>query len=291
MTQIKIKPQLLANQIAAYSLMLMVTLFMAVPITWMLVTSVKPEGQVLRYPIEWIPQTFTLENYVRVFVEFPAIKQWFVNSFLVGIATVAISLMVYSLAAYPLAWMDFPGKRLIFLGILATMLIPTEATMVPLFLVLSKIRLGGSGISDSYFSLVMPVVANAFGLYLLVQFFQAIPEELVDAARIDGCNHLGVLWYIVLPLARPALTTVAIFAFMNSWNNFTWPFIVTNSDATRTLPVGMATFMGNITGNATAIWYGLTMAGSVISTIAPIIVFLFLQRYFVKGISMTGIKG
>ena len=137
------------------------------------------------------------------------------------------------------------------------MLIPVEATMIPMFIALAKLR-----IADTYFSLIMPVAANAFGLYLLVQFFQNIPTELIDSARIDGCNELTVLWHIILPLARPALTTVAIFTFMASWNNFVWPFVVTNSENTRTLPVGLMTVMGSITGSPTSVsmarlWPGL----------------------------------
>ena len=137
----------------------------------------------------------------------------------------------------------------------------------------------------------MPVAANAFGLYLLVQFFQSVPFEMLDSARIDGATELQILLRIIVPLSGPALTTVAILTFMTSWNNFVWPFIVSNSDATRTLPVGLATVMGSITGSPTSVQYGMVMAGSVLATLPPMLIFVFLQQYFVRGISMSGMKG
>ena len=139
-------------------------------------------------------------------------------------------------------------------------------------------------------SLIMPVAANAFGLYLLVQFFQTIPVEVEDAARIDGCSEFGVFWRIMLPLVRPAMATAGIFTFMTSWNNFVWPFIVSGNE-TRTLPVGLATAMGSITGSPSSVKYGMVMAGMALATLPPMLIFIALQRYFVQGISMTGVKG
>ena len=140
-------------------------------------------------------------------------------------------------------------------------------------------------------SLIFPVVANAFGLYLLTQFFQGSPKDLEDSARIDGCSEIGIWWRIIIPLSGPALTATAIFTFMASWNNFVWPFIVTSSDTTRTLPAGLATVFGGITGSPSSVQYGMVMAGAVLATLPPIIIFVVLQRYFVQGVSMTGIKG
>jgi multiple sugar transport system permease protein len=185
--------------------------------------------------------------------------------------------------------MEFFGKRIVFLGILATMLIPVEATMVPLYLGLANLKILTTDFG-TYMSLIFPVVANAFGLYLLTQFFQGIPKDLEDSARIDGCTELGIWWRIILPLSGPALTATAIFTFMASWNNFVWPFIITSNDATRTLPAGLATAFGGITGSS-SVQYGMVMAGAVLATLPPIIIFIALQRYFVQGISMTGIKG
>jgi multiple sugar transport system permease protein len=198
--------------------------------------------------------------------------------------------LVDSLGAYALARLEFFGKKVVFIGILATMLIPVEATMVPLYLGLARLKVLTTDFG-TYASLILPVVANAFALYLLTQFFQSIPKDLEDSARIDGATDFGIWWRIILPLSGPAITTAVIFTFMASWNNFVWPFIVTSTDSTRTLPAGLATVFGGITGNPSSVRYGVVMAGAVLATLPPILVFLVLQRYFVQGISMTGVKG
>ena len=271
--------------LVGYPLLVVITLLWLVPLLWMFSTSIKPERQVRQIPIEWVSPDTTFDNYTRVWEAYPLLE-WGLNSFNVALLTTIVALVLYVLAAYPLAFYRFRGRGFLFLGILATMLIPVEATMIPLFIVLAKLR-----VVDSYMSLIMPVAANAFGLYLLVQFFQSIPSEMLDSARIDGATELQILLRIVVPLSGPALTTVAILTFMTSWNNFVWPFIVSNSDATRTLPVGLATVMGSITGSPTSVQYGMVMAGSVLATLPPMLIFIFLQQYFVRGISMSGLKG
>ena len=161
-------------------------------------------------------------------------------------------------------------------------LLPGEILLVPLFLGLSKLR-----IVDSYFSLSVPAAANAFGVFLMMQFFRTIPVELEEAGRLDDCNRFGLLWRIFLPLSGPALATVAIFTFVRSWNEFFWPLIVTHSDATRTLPVGLATFVGR----GLSLNFGIIMSSAVVATVPAIFFFLLLQRYFVRGISTTGLRG
>ena len=268
-----------------YPLLIVITLLWLVPLLWMFSTSVKPERQVRQVPIEWVSPDTTFDNYTRVWEAYPLLE-WGLNSFNVALLTTIVAVALYVLAAYPLAFYRFRGRGFLFLGILATMLIPVEATMIPLFVALAKL-----GVVDTYMSLIMPVAANAFGLYLLVQFFQSVPFEMLDSARIDGATELQILLRIIVPLSGPALTTVAILTFMTSWNNFVWPFIVSNSDATRTLPVGLATVMGSITGSPTSVQYGMVMAGSVLATLPPMLIFIFLQQYFVRGISMSGLKG
>ena len=268
-----------------YPLLIAITLLWLVPLLWMFSTSIKPESQVRQIPIEWLSPDTTFDNYTRVVNAYPLLE-WGLNSFNVALLTTIIAVALYVLAAYPLAFYRFRGRGFLFLGILATMLIPVEATMIPLFIALAKL-----GVVDTYMSLIMPVAANAFGLYLLVQFFQSVPFEMLDSARIDGATELQILLRIIVPLSGPALTTVAILTFMTSWNNFVWPFIVSNSDATRTLPVGLATVMGSITGSPTSVQYGMVMAGSVLATLPPMLIFVFLQQYFVRGISMSGMKG
>ena len=200
--------------LVGYPLLVVITLLWLVPLLWMFSTSIKPEQQVRQIPIEWVSPDTTFDNYTRVWEAYPLLE-WGLNSFNVALLTTIVALVLYVLAAYPLAFYRFRGRGFLFLGILATMLIPVEATMIPLFIVLAKLR-----VVDSYMSLIMPVAANAFGLYLLVQFSNQYHPRCLISARIDGATELQILLRIVVPLSGPALTTVAILTFMTSWNNF-----------------------------------------------------------------------
>ncbi|WP_217571403.1 carbohydrate ABC transporter permease [Mesorhizobium sp. GbtcB19] len=272
----------LGGRALAYVLMVVVTALWGAPILWMLVTSIKPESEIYAYPPAWIPDQPTLEAYGALFQRFPMLT-WFRNSAVVGILTTVLTLAVDALAAYPLARMQFPGRRVIMGVIFATFLLPYELLFVPLFL-----GLNSYGLVDSIFSLTVPASANAFGVFLLTQFFQAVPRELEDAAVMDGCSRFGFFWRILLPLTKPGLATVAIFTFVASWNNFFWPLIATNSDETRTLPVGLATLVG---GAGMSMKQSVLMASAVVATLPTAIFFLALQRHFVRGIAATGIKG
>lgn len=268
--------------IVLYILLFAVIVFWIIPIVWMLLTSIKTNAEIFHFPIVWLPAHATLQSYQELFTSYPVFS-WFQNSIIVAIATTILTVIVDALAAYPLARMRFHGRRVIMIIILATFLLPTEILLVPQFIGLSHL-----GISDSYLSLVLPLVANAFGVFLLVQFFQSIPTELEEAALIDGSTRAGFFWRILLPLTKPALVSVAIFAFMGSWNNFFWPLIVTNSDTTRTLPVGLSVL---VAGSGMAMQYGTLMAAAAVATIPALLVFIALQRYFVKGIATVGLKG
>jgi ABC-type glycerol-3-phosphate transport system permease component len=272
----------LGGRTLAYVLMIVVTALWGGPILWMLVTSIKLESEIYAYPPAWIPDAPTLEAYGALFQRFPMLT-WFRNSAVVGILTTVLTLAVDALAAYPLARMQFPGRRVIMGVIFATFLLPYELLFVPLFL-----GLNSYGLVDSVFSLTVPASANAFGVFLLTQFFQAVPRELEDAAIMDGCSRFGFFWRILLPLTKPGLATVAIFTFVASWNNFFWPLIATNSDETRTLPVGLATLVG---GAGMSMKQSVLMASAVVATLPTAIFFLALQRHFVRGIAATGIKG
>lgn len=268
-----------------YLLMGLVLLLWVAPLFWMLSTSLKPEGQILSLIPRWIPKTFTLDNYRDVLDKFRLVA-WGVNSIVVAAGATILGLMISVPAAYAFARMRFRGQQWIFLLILSTILVPVHITIVPLFLGLAKLKL-----TDTYFSLIMPTVANGFGIFLLRQFFQGIPKELEEAAVIDGASRLGILLRVVLPISRPPIMAVAIFLFIQSWNDFMWPLIVTNTDATRTLPVGLASALsGTVSGGAIA-YYGMSMAGSVLATVPALLIFVLLQRYFVQGIALTGLKG
>ncbi|MBZ9864784.1 carbohydrate ABC transporter permease [Mesorhizobium sp. CA15] len=272
----------LGGRTLAYVLMVVVTALWGAPILWMLVTSIKPESEIYAYPPAWIPDAPTTEAYSALFQRFPMLT-WFRNSAVVGILSTVLALAVDALAAYPLARMQFPGRRVIMGVIFATFLLPYELLFVPLFL-----GLNSYGLVDGIFSLTVPASANAFGVFLLTQFFQAVPRELEDAAIMDGCGRFGFFWRILLPLTKPGLATVAIFTFVASWNNFFWPLIATNSDQTRTLPVGLATLVG---GAGMSMKQSVLMASAVVATLPTALFFLALQRHFVRGIAATGIKG
>lgn len=272
-------------RLSLYAVMGLVLVLWVAPLLWMVSTSLKPEGQILTLVPRWIPKTFTLANYRDVLAKYRLVA-WGVNSMVVAVGVTLLGMAVSIPAAYAFARMRFRGQQWIFLLILSTILVPVHITIVPLFLGLAKLKL-----TDTYFSLIMPNVANGFGVFLLRQFFQGIPVELEEAAIIDGASRLGVLLRVVLPLSRPPLMAVAIFLFILSWNDFMWPLIVTNTDATRTIPVGLAASLGGTVGGQAIAYYGISMAGSVLATVPALLIFVVLQRYFVQGIALTGLKG
>jgi ABC-type glycerol-3-phosphate transport system permease component len=276
----------IGNQVVWYVLLAIIVVLALAPIAWILTTSLKPETQIITNQIRWIPRTPTLENYELV-LDRHNIARWTVNSFVTSAAATLLVIILDSLAGYALARMEFKGRMVIFGIFLSMLFVPLQITVVPLFLMFSK-----TGLIDSYTALILPIGANVTGVFLMRQFFLSIPYELEDAARVDGANDLRIWWSVVMPLARPAVTAVAIITFLSTWNSFFWPLIATRSDAARTLPVGLAQFMSLRPGqsmNTQA--YGQSMAGAVMAALPPILVFFMLQRYFIQGISMTGLKG
>lgn len=269
-----------------YVLLAVVVVLALAPILWMLSTSFKPETQIVTTAIRWIPQTFTMENYEKIFDKFDMLR-WLVNSLVVATVATLLVLIVDSLAGYALARLHFIGRGPLFIVILSMLFVPIQITVVPLFLLFSEFNM-----IDTYGALILPVGANVTGVFLMRQFFLSIPYELEEAARVDGASTFRIWLSVVLPLARPALTAVAIITFLSAWNSFFWPLIATRTDAARTLPVGIAQFMSTRPGQSQAAQaYGQSMAGAVIAGVPPIIVFYMLQRYFIRGISMTGLKG
>ncbi len=253
------------------------------PIFWMFSTAVKPEGQVLKYPPEWLPQRFTLENFQIVIDNFP-IFRWYLNDLITACAATVLVLITGSLAGYAFARVPFRFKEVVFYSLMLALLVPPEVTFIPMFIGMSNVGLG-----NTYPALFLPLVANAFALFLFREFFEQLPLELEDAARVDGASRWQVYLRIVLPLSTPVLVAVAILTFMSSWNNFMWPLIIAGSDETKTLPVGMNQFAP--AGGMSSVGYGLTMAGTTIVAIPALFVFLLLSRQFMRGVSFTGLKG
>jgi len=266
-------------------LLTLVSLFFLFPIMWMISTSFTANDAVLQYPPRWIPQNPTLENYVEAITttRTTGLGRALANSMFVALATVVITLIVDSLAAYPLARMKFRGKKELFILVLVGLMVPAEVTFISLFLLFHSI-----GWLNSYQALILPVAASPFGVFLLRQFFMAIPRDLEDAARIDGCSRLRILVTIILPLAKPGLSALAIFTFMLSWNNFLWPLIVMTDPDKMTVPVILAYYVASF---AQSLDWGTLMAAAVGATILPVIVFLIFQKQFVRSIATSGLKG
>ncbi len=269
-----------------YVMLTVLVVVMLMPIGWMVSTALKPESEIVTTEIHWIPENITVENFQSVTDKFP-IFRWMWNSLVVSVSATVLTVALDALAGYAFARMEFAGRNILFFIIISMLFIPIQITVVPLFLLFSKF-----GLTDTYWALILPVGANVTGVFLMRQFFLSIPGELEDAARVDGASDLRIWWSVVLPLARPALTAVAIITFLYTWNSFFWPLIVTRTDAVRTLPVGIAQFMSLRPGMAqTTQSFGLSMAGATLAALPPIIVFVFLQRYFIEGIAQTGMKG
>jgi multiple sugar transport system permease protein len=250
------------------------------PIVWMFLTAFKPEGEIRQFPPTWWPSTWTLDNFSDLFaaMDFP---QFFVNSTIVAVAVTLGNLLFCSMAGYVLAKVDFPGRRALFFVVLGTLMVPSMVTFVPMFVLVT-----GLGLTNSYLALILPFVASAFGVFLMRQFIEDIPDELIDASRVDGAGEFRTFFQIVLPQCRPALATLGILTFLASWNNFLWPLVAVQSSDKYTLPVALALYS---TGQNT-VRYGLMIAGAALIVIPIIIVFLVLQRYFVQGIATTGLK-
>ncbi|SFP65593.1 carbohydrate ABC transporter permease [Salibacterium halotolerans] len=250
------------------------------PIIWMIFVSVKPEDMSITDPLNWFLPPYTLSNYASVMAESDVLL-WLFNSAFVGFATTIITLIVTSLAAFAISKIKFRFRRSIFLFFLAGMMVPGEATIIPLFEIVKSMNL-----LDSYTALILPMTASPIGVIILKSFFDGVPDELMESAKIDGCSHWRLYWNIVLPLAKPALGAIAIFTFIGSWNNFLWPFLAIVSEELYTLPIGIPSF--NSTYSTT---YMLPMTVNAIASLPVIIAFLIFEKQIVKGVSFTGIKG
>lgn len=272
----------LISRIVTYALMILLALIFMIPLLWMLSTSLKPKAQLFEQTIHWIPTTISLENYQSI-LNNPAvpIARWFLNSLIVGAAVTVLTLIVDSLAAYAYARLEFPGKKVIFGLLISTLFLPGMMFLVPNFLTLNNLHL-----LNNYLGVIIPGLAGVFGVFFLRQFFESIPKELEEAATIDGANIFQTFFQVVLPLAKPALATLAVITFLASWNDFLWPLLVLTQADMLTLPPGLRTLQAAYTSE-----YGQTMAGAVIAALPVLIIYIALQRYIVQSVASTGIKG
>jgi multiple sugar transport system permease protein len=270
----------LAGQVAAYAVVLLGAAAVAVPIYWMFTSALKTSPEILAIPIRWVPSQPRFNNFTDAWNSAPFFHYLF-NSLFVGLAVTLSTLFFASLTGHALAKFSFPGRDVCFGFVLSTMMIPFSVIIIPLFVLVRDL-----GWMNSYYALIVPAGVSAFGIFLMRQFIMTLPDELLDAARIDGASEPSIFRVIVLPLTKPALATLALLTFMNNWDSFLWPLVVTTGDAYRTLPVGLAAFQTQYVTH-----YEWIMAVATLVTLPVFALFLGLQRYFVQGIVMSGLKG
>ena len=251
------------------------------PFLWMLLGAFKPNRELITTTPTLLPENITLDNFSNLFTKLE-FATYFFNSTLIAVIVTLANLLFCSMAGYALAKMEFAGRKPLMGLVLATLMVPSSVTLVPLFVLMSKL-----GLVNSYAAVILPFAAGAFGVFLMRQFMLGLPRDLLDQARVDGAGEWRIFWQIVLPLVKPALATLGIFQFLASWNNFLWPLVVLTDESKYTLPVALATFaIGQNKAD-----YGLLMAGAVALVAPVIVVFLLLQRHFTQSIAMTGLKG
>jgi multiple sugar transport system permease protein len=250
------------------------------PFVWMLLSSFKTQGEILRDPNGFWPAAPTWSNYVKWFTELN-ISKFFFNSLLVAVVTVLGNLVFCSMVGYSLAKMDFPGKRVLFVLVMITLMTPGVVTFVPLFVLVSKL-----GLVNTYPALFLPFLTTPLGVFLMRQFMLGIPDALIEAARLDGAGEIRIFARVVLPLCGPPLATLGILTFLGSWNNFLWPLVAAQSEDKYTLPVALSLF----SKGQDATNYGLLLAGSVLVITPIVLLFVFLQRFFIQSVAAAGIK-
>ena len=254
---------------------------MIAPFLWLVITSFMTDSQIFSYPPKFIPNPIVLDNYSNATSQLPIFK-YFYNSLFVSVITTIGQVIIASMAGFAFAKLNFKYKEALFLIILATMMIPPQVNIIPLFYVMKELHW-----IDTFQALIIPGLFGGFGVFLMRQWFKTMPDALFEAAKIDGCNLFQIFFKIAFPLALPAIATLAIFTFITTWNGFMWPLIVTNSDSIRTLPVALASFKGSF---RETIEWGQLMACAVITTIPAILVFLLGQKFFIKGIMSASVK-
>lgn len=264
-----------------YLILLLVSAMAAViPLYWMVVTALQQPTLTVTFPPEWFPKNPTLFNFQR-FLQRPYVWRWTLNSVIVATTVTVAQLLVCVMAGYSFAKKEFPGRDLFFWMYVGSMMVPSQVTLVPLYITMSKL-----GFINTYKGLILPAVAGPFGVFLMKQFMSSLPTELIEAAKIDGCSEWGTFTKIILPLSKPGLAVLGIFTFVGQWNEFTWPLIITNSAAMRTLPIGLTLLQEEV-----PMQYGLLMAGATFAAIPMLVIFFSFQRYFLKGVTVGALKG
>jgi len=267
-------------RVVLYAVLIALAVLMLIPFAWMLSASLKLDKDVFIFPIQWIPENPRWQNYMDIWTKIPLAK-FVLNTAKLTVIVTCLQLLTSSFAAYALAKLDFKYKNLLFMAYISTIAMPWQVYMVPQF-----IMMRGMGMNDSHMAIICLQAFSAFGVFMMRQFYQGIPDELCEAARIDGMSEYKIYSRIMLPLSKPALSTLTIFTFVATWNDFLGPMIYLKTESKKTLQIGLRMFISQYSSE-----YGLIMAASVLSLIPVLIVFLSLQKYFVEGIAATGVKG
>ena len=268
-----------AGNIVSFIILCILTIIFIFPFYWIITGSFKDQAATIAVPPQWFPTDFTLRNWISLAKQ-PLVR-WTFNSFFIAISTTVLVCVTSTLAGYVLAKKRFPGRRIIFWALIAAMALPKQVIMVPLFNLLTKMDL-----INTYRALILPAVGWPFGIFLMKQFSETIPSELIEASRIDGCTQLGTFRNVVIPIVKPGIGALAIFTFITSWNDYFMQLILIRSTDMQTLPLGIALMQAEFTTN-----YGLMMAGAAIASIPMIIIFLICQKSFTQGITVGAVKG
>ncbi|MGQ9626825.1 MAG: carbohydrate ABC transporter permease [Anaerolineae bacterium] len=278
--RLRLKAINILSKLVIYGVPLLASAASIAPFIFMILISFQHTFFVSGNPARWIPREPTVETYLAV-LQTPNFLRWTFNSLFVAGSVTVIVLLIQSMAGYVFAKKEFPGRDLVFIVILSGIMIPRAVTIIPAFFIAKYLK-----ILNSYPGLILPPLAMPLGVFLMRQYMQTLPSELLDASRIDGCSEFGTFWRIVLPLSKPGLAVLGIYTFMEQWRDFLWPLIVTQKDAMKTLPVGLSVFHTEFRTD-----YGIQMAAVLLSVLPFMLVFLFFQRYFIKGMTIGALKG
>jgi multiple sugar transport system permease protein len=268
------------NNVMLHALLIVTAALSLLPMLWMIAASFMSAGEANTFPPKLLPSDPTLEHYRTMFTRLN-LGRYLFNSTLIAVTVTVVSLIINSMAGYAFAKLRFHGRDKLFRYLTLGLVIPVQVSMLPLFLLLREM-----GLINTYWGVIIPGLASIFGIFLIRQYAISIPDDLIDAARIDGAGEFRIYWSVVLPVIRPILATLAIWTFLSTWNDFMWPLIVLNDDSMFTLPVALANLSGERVQDTE-----LMMAGSVLTVLPVLLVFLFLQRYYVEGITQGSVKG
>ena len=266
--------------IVIYALLILAVAWAIIPILWMVLSSFKSLEDMFRVPMDWLPNPWYFQAYPEAWAQ-RDFTRYFLNSAFISISITLGNILFCSMAGYALAKFRFVGRQFLFLTILSTLMLPLEVTMVPLFLIIKEFSW-----QNTYMGIIVPFLADAFGVFLMRQYILGIPDELIEAARIDGMNEFGIFFKIILPLSKPAVIALAIFTFREAWDMYIWPLIIITKEQLRPITVGVALFMSNY-----GTYWNQLLAVATIAMVPMFIMFLILQRYFIRGIVLSGLKG